>query len=143
MLILDTTVLLAAIDGSRSSHRAAREIFSTGRMLAVSTQTIREALAVSTRSVSANGLGMPFPAAWTAITAMRMACGRMLYEDEKWWNSFAALSQQVQPAGRALYDLGQIAHALRLGPPAQLLTDDRGLASRYGSLISIVSVGDL
>jgi hypothetical protein len=74
---------------------------------------------------------------------MRISCDRMLYEDEKWWNSFIALSQQVQPTGRTLYDLGQIAHALSLGPPAQFLTDDGGIASRYGKLVPIITLNDL
>jgi hypothetical protein len=143
MLILDTTVILAAIDASRTLHLAARKVFSSGRALAVTTQTIRESLSVCTRSTSANGLGMDFTDAWKGINAMRIACGRMLYENEKWWTSFVALSQQVQPTGRTLYDLGQIAHVLSIGPPAQLLTDDSGIVTRYGKLVSVMTLGDI
>jgi hypothetical protein len=143
MFILDSTVFLAAIDASRSLHHAARKVFSSGRPLAVTTQTIREALSVATRSMSANGLGMDFTSAWKSITAMRISCGRMLYENEKWWISYVAISQQVQPTGRTLYDLGQIAHVMSLGPPTQLLTDDVGIVTRYGKIISVMTLSDL
>jgi hypothetical protein len=86
---------------------------------------------------------MDFTDAWNAITAMRISCGRTLYENEKWWTSYVSLSQQVQPTGRTLYDLGQIAHVLSIGPPAQLLTDDSGIVSRYGKLASIITLSDM
>ena len=74
MLVLDSTVLIAALDQSRSSHQMAREVLSSDREKAVTTQTMREALAVATRPRSANGLEIAFTSAWKSIAMMRSAC---------------------------------------------------------------------
>ena len=143
MLVLDSTVFIAAMDRSRGSHLAARGIFSSGKTLAVTTQTMRETLAVATRPISANGLGLAFPVAWTSITAMRMACSRMLYENDKWWSAYSALAQEMQPSGRTVFDLGQVAFVHSLGPSATLLTDDDRLVARYGTVIAATTIATL
>lgn len=142
MLVLDSTVLIAAMDKARSSHLAARDILSSDVEKAVTTQTMRETLAVATRPVAANGLGIVFADAWRSITTMRMACDRLLHESEKWWAAYAALANDIQPTGRTIYDLGQVAHVRSLGASAKLITDDDGLCTRYRGHIDVVTVAD-
>ena len=58
-VVVDTTVLLAATDRSRSAHRAATEFLGGDqRRLALTPQIAREYLAVATRPVEANGFGL-------------------------------------------------------------------------------------
>ena len=140
MLILDTTVLIAALDKARVSHQKARDLLSSDVAKSLTTQTMRESLAVATRPISANGLGLDISIAWRSITAMRMACDRLLYENEKWWASYNALMLDLQPGGRSIYDLGQVAHVHSLGKPARLLTDDDGIFARYKGRIDVVTL---
>lgn len=140
MLILDSTVLIAAMDQGRASHLAVRELLSSDVDKAVTTQTMREALAVATRPMAANGLGLDFDTAWRSICAMRMACKRLLCEDEKWWASYMALAQEIRPIGRTIYDLGQVAHVHSRGKAARLITDDEGLCPRYKDHIAVITM---
>ena len=65
ILFVDTNVLLTASDVLRPSHLEAQRIFSKasqqGFHLALSGQVLREYLAVATRPVEANGLGLTVP----------------------------------------------------------------------------------
>ena len=142
MLVLDSTVLLAAMDKARIAHQQARTLLSSDVQKAVTTQTMREAIAVATRPLAANGLGLEFGLAWRSITVMRMACDRLLYENEKWWASYETLAQETKPSGRSVYDLGQVAHVHCLDKPAKLVTDDDGLCIRYKNYIDVVTVTD-
>ena len=140
MLILDSTVLIAAMDRGRTSHLAARELLSSDADKAVTTQTMRETLAVATRPMAANGLGMDFDNVWRSINAMRMACNCLLSEDDKWWASYTALAQDIKPIGRTIYDLSQVAHVHSMGSPARFITDDEGLCTRYKDHIAIMTM---
>jgi predicted nucleic acid-binding protein len=140
VLVLDSTVFIAALDRGRTSHAAVRAIFSSTVSKAVSTQTMREALAVATRPMNANGLGLGFDDAWRSILALRLACDRLLHESEAWWTSYQALAEEIRPTGRSIHDLGQVAHAHSQGRTARLLTDDDGLRVRYAEVIDIVTV---
>ena len=142
MLVLDSTVLIAALDRSRTSHLAVRDLLSSDAEKAVTTQTMRETLAVATRPLAANGLGIDFTNAWRSIGAMRMACNRLLLETDKWWASYTALTNEIQPSGRTIYDLGQVAHVHSLGKSARLLTDDAGICARYKGYIDIITMSD-
>ncbi len=61
-VMLDTNILLSATDEYRREHQAAREIIETsgdkGCGLCVSGQILREYLAVATRPMKSNGLGL-------------------------------------------------------------------------------------
>ena len=140
MLVLDSTVLIAAMDRARIAHVAVRELLSSEVAKAVTTQTMRETLAVATRPMAANGLGMDFDSAWRSISAMRMACDRLLQENDKWWASYRALAHEIRPTGRAIYDLGQVAHVHSLGKQARLITEDGGLCARYEGYIQAMTV---
>ena len=142
MLVLDSTALIAALDRARTSHLAVRDLLSSDTVKAVTTQTMRETLAVATRPLAANGLGIDFANAWRSIGAMRMACNRLLLETDKWWASYTALTNEIQPSGRTIYDLGQVAHVHSLGKSARLLTDDGGICARYKGYIDVITMAD-
>ena len=142
MLVLDSTVLIAALDRARTSHLAVRDLLSSDTVKAVTTQTMRETLAVATRPLAANGLGIDFTNAWRSIGTMRMACNRLLLETDKWWASYTALTNEIQPSGRTIYDLGQVAHVHSLGKSARLLTDDAGICARYKGYIDVITMAD-
>ena len=135
MLILDATVIVAVLDRRRQAHAPARALLQSGRMLAISTQTVRECLAVATRPVSANGLGIAYDDAWMSVQEILMNCARLLLEDNSWWSAYAELSMLIKPIGRTIYDLGQVAHTVCAGPTASLVSDDAGLLDRYRHLI--------
>ena len=67
ILFLDTNVLLIATDRSRPLHRQAIELFeeanTRGFHLAANGQVLREYLAVATRPIESNGLGLGVAAA--------------------------------------------------------------------------------
>lgn len=141
LAILDSTVLITALDADRPSHTAARSFLDSGTSMALTTQTIRETLAVSTRPVNANGLGISVSQTWAALEHMRHLCGQILFENDGWLNAFGTLLKEYQPSGRSLYDLGQVAHVIALRrQQAYLLTDDAGLQGRYSRVCSIKTV---
>ena len=142
MQVLDSTVLLAVLDRRRNNHLTAHELFSGNAEIAFSHQTIRETLAVATRPLAANGLGIAFTDAWESVMALRKACQISLMEDERWWAAYAELAVLVRPTGRTIYDLGQVASVRCLGPEAILVTDDGGIIARYGKLIAIRKLVD-
>ena len=137
MLVLDSTVLIAALNKDRAGHQAARAVFQADDELAVTNQTLRETLAVATRPATANGLGLVFMVAWESVLEMREVCAVWLMEDASWWAAYTELAIQVQPTGRTIYDLGQVAAVRSLGREATLVTDDSGLMARYGQFIKI------
>lgn len=61
--LLDTNILLRSIQSSSSHHTTARQavaaLLASGRSLCIASQTVYEFLAVATRPLSDNGLGMP------------------------------------------------------------------------------------
>ena len=57
-LLVDTNVLLEATDERRQYHEDARALVESATPLVFPAQVIREYLAVATRPVPANGLGM-------------------------------------------------------------------------------------
>jgi predicted nucleic acid-binding protein len=141
MLVLDSTVLIAAMDRARPAHQAARDLLSSTVLKAVTTQTLREALAVATRPMAANGLGLDFDRAWNSISALRLGCDHLLHENERWWTSYTTLAKTIRPAGRSIHDLGQVAHVHSQGKDATLITDDEGMCSRYRDHINVITVG--
>lgn len=62
IILVDTNVLLRLSDRSHRQHSiastAVRNLASTGHAFCIGTQTVSEFLAVATRPVSANGLGL-------------------------------------------------------------------------------------
>ena len=53
-----------------------------------------------------------------------------------------ALTTEIQPSGRTIYDLGQVAHVHCLGKSTRLLTDDVGICTRYKGYIDVITMAD-
>ena len=141
LLILDSTVLIAAMDTDRLHHTASRSRLENSETKALTTQTLRETLAVATRPLAANGLGMSVSAGLEALDGFRALCEDLLFEDAGWRAAYTEVVRTFQPAGRHLYDAGQVAHALaRRHHGATLLTDDLKLLNRYGGVCPITLV---
>ncbi len=84
--VLDTNVLLAATDEARQEHEHAVAAINlwpaSGLVLYTSGQIMREYLAVATRPVDQNGLGMARPDAVANVRALRARLN-LLAEDIK------------------------------------------------------------
>jgi predicted nucleic acid-binding protein len=112
LLFLDTNILLAATDASRDSHELAFALLdaagSRGPRCAVSGQVIREYLAVATRPVSANGLGMKIGDALANVAQMETRL-EFCEETPAVCELLQRLAQAHQVAGKALHDANIVA----------------------------------
>jgi predicted nucleic acid-binding protein len=112
LLFLDTNILLAATDASRDNHELAFELLDAaggrGPRCAVSGQVIREYLAVATRPVSANGLGMKIGDALANVA--QIATRIEFCEETPAVSSLLQhLAQAHQVAGKSLHDANIVA----------------------------------
>jgi predicted nucleic acid-binding protein len=99
-VMLDTNVLLAATDEGRADHGAALTVANEwprrGTVLYASGQILREYLAVATRPVAQNGLGMPREDALRNAAAFRERT-RFAPEDGRVADRLAALLRETGP----------------------------------------------
>lgn len=113
--VLDTNVLLAATDQARAEHEqavAAINIWpASGVVLYTSGQILREYLAVATRPVHQNGLGMSGPDAIANVRALRARL-TVLTEDLKVHDRLLELLETVQCAGKQVHDANVVATML-------------------------------
>jgi len=88
-VLVDTNVLLSATAPLRPLHRAAMAVLNDwpnqGTLLATSSQVLREYLAVATRPVAVNGLGLGLEDALANVTALRGRM-RLLVDSEPAWD---------------------------------------------------------
>lgn len=113
--ILDTNVLLAATDEAREDHEdaiAAIDLWpASGVVLYTSGQILREYLAVATRPVDRNGLGMGQPDAVANVRALRTRLN-LLAEDVKVSERLLELLETVECAGKQVHDANVVATML-------------------------------
>jgi predicted nucleic acid-binding protein len=113
--ILDTNVLLAATDEAREDHEdaiAAIDLWpASGVVLYTSGQILREYLAVATRPVDRNGLGMGQPDAVANVRALRTRLN-LLAEDVKVSERLLELLDTVECAGKQVHDANVVATML-------------------------------
>lgn len=113
--ILDTNVLLAATDEARKDHEdaiAAIDLWpASGVVLYTSGQILREYLAVATRPVDRNGLGMGQPDAVANVRALRTRLN-LLAEDVKVSERLLELLDTVECAGKQVHDANVVATML-------------------------------
>jgi predicted nucleic acid-binding protein len=113
--VVDTNVLLAATDESRSDHEdavvALNEWPAAGTVLYASGQILREYLVVATRPADQNGLGLTRTEALTNVRELR---GRLsvLVENVKVTERLLALLQETECAGKQIHDANVIATML-------------------------------
>jgi predicted nucleic acid-binding protein len=113
--ILDTNVLLAATDEAREDHEDAIAAINlwpaSGVVLYTSGQILREYLAVATRPVDRNGLGMGQPDAVANVRALRTRLN-LLAEDVKVSERLLELLDTVECAGKQVHDANVVATML-------------------------------
>ncbi len=113
--VLDTNVLLAATDQARQEHEqavAALNVWpASGLVLYTSGQILREYLAVATRPVDQNGLGMARPDAIANVRALRERLN-LLAEDVKVSNRLLELLDTVECTGKQVHVVNVVATML-------------------------------
>lgn len=139
-LLLDTTVLLSATDDTRKGHGIARALITSDRDFAMSTQTMREFIATATRPLTANGFEMAMDDALDNLARFRARIGLLLIEDDRWLVAWMDVLARLRPAGRSLYDAGQVAHAKV--SRRTLVTDDARMVERYRSEVAVITLDD-
>ena len=140
LVVVDTNVLLAATDRSRESHEAAtRSLQLDDRNLAITPQIVREYLAVTTRPLDVNGLGMP---ANDAIANVEQFLDAMtiLSEGPGTTAKLLALVGQTSALGKQVHDANVVAVALSHRATA-ILTENTRHFARFASLIPIEGLG--
>lgn len=110
MLLVDTNVLLEATDEARGHHGEARRLVESHPALALAAQVIREYLAVATRPVSANGLGLSTRDALENVREFRRGI-RLLPEERAILPTFLALVERTSCAGKRIHDAHLVATA--------------------------------
>lgn len=139
-LVLDTNVLLAATDEARDEHAAALEALESwplaGTVLYTSGQVLREYLAVATRPVALNGLGLTRVDAVANVEVLRERL-RFLEEDQRVATRLAELVRESECAGKQVHDANVVATALVHGVAAIATLNVEGFA-RFDSVIRIV-----
>lgn len=114
-VVIDTNVLLAATDEGRADHDDAIGSLNAwpelGMTLYSSGQILREYLAVTTRPVAQNGLGITRLDAVANVRRLRTRL-HLLAEDEKVADRLLELLDVVECAGKQVHDANVVATAL-------------------------------
>ena len=110
-LLVDTNVLLEATDDLRQHHKDARTLVESIGPLVLSAQVIREYLAVATRPVTANGLGMSTADALENVRQFRTLI-RLLPEEKPILPTFLKLIETVPCMGKRMHDAHLVATAM-------------------------------
>lgn len=136
LVVLDTTVLLAAVDRSREHHDAAVALLTMDeRRLAVTPQIVREYLSVMTRPVRANGLGITPSDALNNVDEVLYAA-RLLGESAATTLQLMELVANGPTTGKQIHDANVVACALAHGA-ASIVTDNTRHFARFAGLIAI------
>lgn len=136
MVVVDTNVLLAATDRSRAHHGGAtRFLGQDERDLAITPQVAREYLAVATRPVEANGLGL---AEVDAVANLRdlLDVLALLEEGSRSTAVLLGLLTEVGASGRQVHDANVVAVALAHGAAA-VVTEDTRHFTRFAHRIAL------
>lgn len=114
-VVLDTNVLLAATDEARDDYSDAVTALNvwpaSGMVLYTSGQILREYLAVATRPVEGNGLGLAQSAAVSNARALRTRL-HLMAEDGKVSNRLLELLDAVECTGKQVHDASVVATML-------------------------------
>jgi len=134
-------VLLAASDRSRERHKAATSFLNEDeRRLAVSPQIVSEYLAVSTRPVEANGLGLSGRDAVSNVEQFADVM-KLLGDSPATTEHLLDLVGQRYAVGKQVHDANIVAVALAHRATA-IVTDDAHHFARFARLLAIEALGD-
>lgn len=138
--MVDTNVLLAATDRSRDHHDAATRFLNEDvRRLAVSPQIVREYLAVTSRPVDVNGLGLSGEDA-VANVEQFLEGMEVLTEGSATTLSLMELIVAGPAVGKQVHDANVVAVALA-HRAAAIVTDNTRHFARFARLISVEEIG--
>ena len=140
LVVVDTNVLLSASDRSRTTHEAAlRLLRDDPRDLHVTPQVVGEYLAVATREVEANGLGLPHALAVENVRDLRTSLG-LLAEGAGSTERLLGLVGSATATGRQVHDANIVAVALTHGA-STIVTDDARHFARFAEHLTIEPLG--
>jgi predicted nucleic acid-binding protein len=141
-VMLDTNVLLAATDESRAEHSDALAILNRWpdeqATLCTSGQILREYLAVATRPVGHNGLGLKSDEAAGNVRAIRERT-TLLEEDSRVADRLLRLLDDVECGGKQVHDANVVATMLVHGV-GTVVTMNVGDFGRFGRYVSVVQL---
>ena len=142
-VVLDTNVLLAATDEARADHRDAVATLNvwpaSGVALYTSGQILREYLAVATRPVDRNGLGLTRSAAVANVRALRPRL-RLLAEDGKVADRLLTVLDTIVCTGKQVHDANVVATMLVHGIDT-VVTSNVDDFARFGDQVRVVALG--
>jgi len=138
LVVVDTNVLLAATDRSRDHHDAATRFLNEDiRQLAVCPQIVREYLAVASRPVAVNGLGLSGEDA-VANVGQLLEGMRVLTEGPA--TTASLMNLMAGPtAGKQVHDANVVAVALAHRAVA-VVTDNTRHFSRFADVMGVESL---
>jgi predicted nucleic acid-binding protein len=142
LAMVDTNVLLAATDRSRDHHEAAiRFLNEDTRRLAISPQIVREYLAVASRPVDINGLGLSGEDA-VANVEQFLEGMEVLTEGSATTLSLMELIVEGPAVGKQVHDANVVAVALA-HRAAAIVTDNTRHFARFARRISVEEIGTI
>lgn len=140
--VLDTNVLLAATDEGRADHEQAVAALNAWPARAVvlytSGQILREYLAVATRPVAGNGLGLQPSDAIANVRALRVRL-TLLTEDTRVSERLLDLVGAVECTGKQVHDANIVATMLVHGVDT-VVTRNVDDFRRFGDRVSVVAL---
>ncbi len=136
LVVVDTNVLIAATDRSRTAHDSSLKFLNEDqRRLAVTPQIAREYLAVSTRPASANGFGLSAEAAVANLNQFLLDM-ELLAEGVGSTSMLAELVVTHATVGKQIHDANVVAVALANGADTVVTSNTRHFA-RFSDLIAV------
>jgi len=140
LVVVDTNVLLAATDRSRTAHEMATRFLNEDvRRLALTPQIVREYLAVATRPVEVNGFGLPGDDA-VANVEQFLDDMDLLPEDVSTTRRLMELIAGRSAAGKQAHDANVVAVALA-NQASVIVSDNTRHFAQFADLIGIERLG--
>lgn len=141
-VFLDTNVLLTATAPARRLHTQAQSVLTDwpgqGKQLFVSGQVLREYLAVATRPMQENGLGLTLAQALENVESILLRL-RLLEEPGAVFSTLKSLLSEVPCTGKQIHDANIVATALAHRVPA-ILTQNLQHFARFSPRIELLDL---
>ncbi|MDZ7578938.1 MAG: PIN domain-containing protein [Candidatus Nanopelagicales bacterium] len=138
-VFLDTNILVAATDSTRTCHSSALAVFnswpSAGAILVSSSQVLREYASVATRPIDANGLGLS-PELCAANISAFLKRVSLLPDDERAVSKWLDMMVASGARGRAVHDAAIVASAVARDVRL-LLTVDVDMLARFRKFVPV------
>ncbi|MFT4265504.1 MAG: PIN domain-containing protein [Nocardioides sp.] len=134
--LVDTNVLISAVDPDRRDHASALALLEGGHDLVVAPQVAREFLGACTRPIADNGLGHD-PAVAAANLRELLSALAIVEEDEVVTHRLISFVGADRARGKQVHDAHLVATALRHGV-TRIITSNRRHFERFADLIDVV-----